>query len=258
MLHDLFPDDVVVVSDDELAADDDMYLSSLFPDEMAQIGDAVYRRRADFAGARACAREAMRRLAVPEVSVPRGDKGMPVWPEGVIGTITHTEGLRAAALARKGAVRSLGVDVEVDQPLAKGVLEAVSLPEEARWVREATERDPRVNWGTVLFTAKEATYKTWFPLARRWLGFADARITLTTSFGSGVEVSEGHKAYPGRGQSSASVVAGGAIRSEILVDPSAVDGGPDLTEFQGSWISAGGFVATAIVLRPVAVDSVEG
>lgn len=33
-------------------------------------------------------------------------------------------------------------------------------------------------WDTVLFTAKEPLYKAWYPLARRWLGFHDAEVTI--------------------------------------------------------------------------------
>ena len=249
MIGDLFPPDVVGVTDAELGLDDEALLASLHPAEAELIGAAVERRRLDFAGARACAREAMSRLGVPAGPILRGGRGMPVWPPGLVGTLTHTDGLRAAALARSGRVRSIGLDVEPHAPLASGVLEAVSLPEEAAWVRTArssgtargagTSGTPgtSVAWDTLLFTAKEATYKAWFPLTRRWLGFADAHITLVPEYDDGE-------------------VASGRFRSRILVDPRAVDGGPDVVGFRGRWVVRDGYVASAIVLRPSGVDSV--
>lgn len=237
MIDDLFPTDVVGVTDAELGLDDAALLASLYPVEVEQIGAAVERRRIDFAGARACAREAMSRLGVPAGPVLRGGRGMPVWPPGLVGTLTHTEGLRAAALAPTARVRSLGLDVERHAPLAAGVLEAVSLPDEAAWVRAARAEVADVAWDALLFTAKEATYKAWFPLTHRWLGFGDAHITLVPD-GDDDEV------------------VTGTLRSRILIDGHAVDGGPDLVEFRGRWAVRDGYVASAIVLRPAWVDSV--
>ena len=237
MIRDVLPDDVVAVTFDELEMDDAAALASMYPVEVEQIGRAVESRRIEFAATRACAREAMSRLGVPAGPITRGGRGMPVWPAGVVGTLTHTGGLRAAALAPSGRVRSLGMDVEPHGPLGDGVLEAVALPEEAAWVRAAAGGMPSVHWGKLLFTAKEATYKAWYPLTRRWLGFADAHITLV----------------PDRDDDE---VVGGVLRSRILVDPHAVDGGPDLVEFHGRWVVRDGYVASAIVLRPAGVDSV--
>ncbi|HMT48793.1 4'-phosphopantetheinyl transferase [uncultured Dietzia sp.] len=237
MIRDVLPGDVVAVTFDELGLDDAAALDSLYPSEAEQIGRAVESRRIEFAAARACAREAMDRMGLPPVPITRGGRGMPVWPAGVVGTLTHTDGLRAAALAPSARVRSLGLDVEPHGPLGDGVLDAVALPEEAAWVRAATGEVPSVHWDKVLFTAKEATYKAWFPLTRRWLGFADAHITLVPD-GDDDEV------------------VGGVLRSRILVDPHAVDGGPDLVEFRGRWAVRDGYVVSAIVLRPAGVDNV--
>ena len=243
MIHAILPPEVVAVTDAELGLDEAAVLASLYPVEAEQIAGAVAGRRADFAWARACAREAMTRLGVPSGPIVRGGRGMPVWPPGLVGTLTHTDGLRAAALAPADRVRSVGLDVEPHEALAAGVLEAVSLPEEAAWVRAISAEMGSVHWDKLLFTAKEATYKAWFPLTRRWLGFEDAHITLV----------------PDRDDDKGDddTVVTGVLRSRILVDPSAADGGPDLVEFVGRWVVRDGFVASAIVLRPAGVDTVE-
>jgi 4'-phosphopantetheinyl transferase EntD len=41
--------------------------------------------------------------------------------------------------------------------------------------RAVAER-PEVYWDRVLFCIKESTYKAWFPLTHRWLGFEDASV----------------------------------------------------------------------------------
>ena len=54
----------------------------------------------------------------------------------------------------------------------------------------ASERDrlaalaaavPGAHWDRLLFSAKESVYKAWVPLARRWLGFTDAEITINAA-----------------------------------------------------------------------------
>lgn len=239
MIHRALPADVAVVTDAELGMDETAVLAALHPAEAQQVAGAVRSRRVDFASARACARVAMHRLGVAAGPIVRGGRGMPVWPPGVVGTLTHTDGLRAAAVAPSERVRSLGLDVEPHGPLADGVLETVALPDEVAWVRAARSVEPSVHWDRLLFTAKEATYKAWFPLTRRWLGFADAHITLV----------------PDEDEDDDELTSG-TVRSRILVDPHAVDGGPDLLELHGRWVVHRGYVASAIVLRPPGLDTV--
>ena len=106
----------------------------------------------------------------------KGEKGEPCWPDGVVGSLTHCEGYRGAAVAPQGRVRSVGIDAEPHDVLPNGVLDAISLPGE----RAGLDALPSgLHWDRILFCAKEATYKAWFPLTRRWLGFEDAHITFT-------------------------------------------------------------------------------
>ena len=119
-------------------------------------------------------------------------------------------------------MRSVGVDAEPHDVLPDKVLEAISLPVERR---EISVLPADLHWDRILFCAKEATYKAWFPLTGRWLGFEDAHITFEVD---------------------ATGVAGGFV-SRILIDPAARSG-PPLTELTGRWSVAGGLALTAIVL----------
>lgn len=75
------------------------------------------RRQREFATARSCARTALARLGVPPVPVLASPRGAPRWPAGVVGSITHCDGYRAAAVAYTRDVVSLGIDAEPDEPL---------------------------------------------------------------------------------------------------------------------------------------------
>ena len=192
------------------------------PEEEPLIARSVTKRRNEFVTVRHCARIAMESLGVPPAPILKGEKGEPQWPEGVVGSLTHCEGYRGAVVGSSAAVRSVGIDAEPHGALPDRVLEAVSLPAERH---EITGLPEELHWDRILFCAKEATYKVWFPLTGRWLGFEDAHITFEV-------------------ESSGTT---GTFRSRILIDPAARSG-PPLTELAGRWSVVGGLALTAIVL----------
>jgi 4'-phosphopantetheinyl transferase EntD len=201
--------------------DDPSHLAAL-PAEEPLIARAVTKRRNEFITVRHCARAAMAQLGVPPSPILKGEKGEPHWPDGVVGSLTHCEGYRGAVVGRSIAVRSVGIDAEPHGVLPKGVLDAISLPVERT---EISALPGELHWDRILFCAKEATYKAWFPLTQRWLGFEDAHITFTVG-------SDGTT---------------GDFVSRILIDPAALSG-PPLIELAGRWSVAGGLALTAIVL----------
>jgi 4'-phosphopantetheinyl transferase EntD len=195
---------------------------SPLPEEEPLIARSVAKRRNEFITVRYCARQALGELGLPPVPILKGDKGEPCWPDGVVGSLTHCEGFRGAVVGRRDDVRSLGIDAEPHDVLPKGVLDAISLPAE----RGALSALPRgLHWDRILFCAKEATYKAWFPLTHRWLGFEDAHITFEVD-GSG---------------------SAGTFASRILIDPAA-EHGPPLTSLAGRWTVRDGLALTAIAL----------
>jgi len=145
----------------------------LFPEEAAQIARAVAARRREFTTGRMCARAALRKLGMAEVPILSGDRREPLWPAGVVGSITHCPGYRAAAVARTVDAMAIGIDAELHAALPAGVLERVSSPQERNWLRAAPAS---LYWDRLLFSAKESVYKAWFGLTGRTLGFDDATV----------------------------------------------------------------------------------
>lgn len=192
------------------------------PDEEPLVAKSVAKRRNEFVTVRYCARLALEQLGQPPVPILKGEKGEPLWPGGVVGSLTHCQGFRGAVVGQADAVRSVGIDAEPHDVLPDGVLDAVSLPAERA---ELSALPTGRHWDRILFCAKEATYKVWFPLTKRWLGFEDAHITF------GVDQAGG----------------AGDFVSRILIDPAAL-AGPPLTELRGRWSVVDGLVLTAIVL----------
>src|SRR5690606_31729729 len=173
MIGQILPPYVVAVD-----TTDDPPDAFLFPEEEAVISRAVDKRRREFTTGRFCARRALELLGEPPVAIPTGARGEPLWPPHVIGSIAHCDGYRGAAVAAESAAAAIGIDAEPNGRLPDGVLSTISLPEERDLLRRLADRDPGVRWDRMLFCAKEAVYKAWFPLAGRWLGFEDAVISL--------------------------------------------------------------------------------
>jgi 4'-phosphopantetheinyl transferase EntD len=150
----------------------------LFPEEEAVIAAVAAVRAAEFRSVRGCARLALARLGLPRPPMVPGERGAPRWPEGIVGSMTHCPGYRAAAVARAGEVAGVGIDAEPDAPLPGGVFELVTRPEEREHLADLARAHPRLPWGRLVFSAKESVYKTWFPLARCWLSFEDVRVSF--------------------------------------------------------------------------------
>ena len=208
----------------EVAAEDIIGLdpaAALLPEEEELVARAVEKRRLEVTNVRTAARRALARIGVPPVPILRGERGVPQWPAGVVGSMTHTAGYCAAAVADIGKIRSVGIDAEEHAELPGGVLDAVSLPDErAMLARLGTG----AHWDRLLFSAKESVYKAWFPLTRRWLGFEEALISIDPD---------------------------GTFRAKILIDGTTADGSPALTGFDGRYLIRDGYVLTAITVLPV-------
>lgn len=191
----------------------------LFPEEADLVRRAAEKRRREFTTARHCVHRAMELLGVPPVPVLSGSHGEPAWPPGVVGSITHCAGYRAAAVGAAPGV--IGIDAEPDGPLPPGVLEAVSVPQERQMLRRLAAEHPGTSWDRILFSAKESVYKAWYPLARRWLDFQDAAIVLD----------------PLRGTFDARLLVAGPRWQ-----------GRRVSGFAGRWMTGNGLVLTAIAM----------
>jgi 4'-phosphopantetheinyl transferase EntD len=136
------------------------------------------KRREEFVAGRMCANEALRRFGLPLSQVGREASGAPIWPAGVLGSITHTNAIAAAVIAPASEFKAVGLDIEevgaVDVnlwPLLFSEPETLRLGEAAPFARTCL--------ATALFAAKEAFYKAQWPLTREWVDFLDVEVELS-------------------------------------------------------------------------------
>lgn len=155
--------------------------ASLFPAEDAAVGTAGPQRKAEFTAGRACARAALAALGLPASAIVPGPAGQPQWPAGVTGSITHCPGYRACAVARTTEVTGLGIDAEPDEDLPAGLLPALAGDAECAWIRHQASTSPAVRWERLVFSAKEAAAKCWYPLTGQWPQWPDLAVSAATA-----------------------------------------------------------------------------
>ena len=162
---------------------------ALLPQERELIEGATAGRIVEFATGRHCARTALASLDPGLAGVPllRDRRGAPEWPSGVVGSVTHCAGWTGAVVARsRGSwfgrgVAAIGLDAEPIAPLPNGVLEVVASVEERKALARLGAERPGIPWDTVLFSAKEAAYKAWYPLTGIVLSHQQLHLELSPS-----------------------------------------------------------------------------
>lgn len=194
--------------------------TSLLQAERDAVAHASAGRRAEYAAVRSCARAAMEHIGATPASILNRDDRSPVWPPGLVGSLTHTTGYCAAAVAHSDAVASVGIDAEPDEALKPQLADRILTARELDHVSTLPADGP--HWSRLVFAVKEAMYKVWHPLMGRWLGFVDVNVTIDPSGGFDVE----------------------------LLDQVLHANGADVQSVSGRWLQRGDFLlATAVVPR---------
>ncbi len=170
VLTGLFPTQVVAA---EFRGD--FEASLLYPEEHQYVLNAAPNRAREFAAGRACARYALASLGVFDFPLHVGSDRMPRWPDGVIGSITHTHSYCGVVVARRTELQAIGLDAEVIGGVGADLWPEICTPNEVHWLE--TFREPKRSLvATLLFCAKEAFYKCQYPLTREWLDFRDVFV----------------------------------------------------------------------------------
>jgi len=153
-----------------------------FSVEAAAVARAVPSRQREFALGRWCARAALEKLGEGSPPLPVGADRGPLWPRGVVGSITHCAGFIGAVVARSSDLVGVGFDVEPAIPLGEDLVHLVCQAEEV----ESVKRLPPggTDWFKVLFSAKEAIHKCVAPLSGIMLDFRDVVVNVVARDGS--------------------------------------------------------------------------
>jgi 4'-phosphopantetheinyl transferase EntD len=146
--------------------------NALMPEEIAAFNQSVLAVRRASGAARIVARQLLSRIGVAERALPKGRRGAPVWPDGIVGSMSHNSSIAVAAVALRRDFIALGIDVEPAEALPSELLDYVATPQEKMRIGEDPYR------GRLLFVAKEAVYKAVYPLDEIFLDHHDVSVSL--------------------------------------------------------------------------------
>ncbi|MBG6082457.1 4'-phosphopantetheinyl transferase family protein [Rubrivivax gelatinosus] len=141
------------------------------------VAASVPKRQAEYFFGRLAARLALAPLGHAGFEVRSGPMREPIWPEGVIGSISHSSG-RAAAVARSRRGRS-GVGLDLEVPPDAAAIEALlaTVVDDAERARIALVPMHESTVLTIVYSAKESLFKAVSASAGRYFGFEAARLS---------------------------------------------------------------------------------
>jgi 4'-phosphopantetheinyl transferase EntD len=149
----------------------------LLPEEAGACGTFRAKRLEEFTAGRLCARGALGELGLPGYAVRRNTDGTPHWPEGVVGSITHTIGFCGAIAGSRERFAGLGIDAEIVSRVTPDVWSQALTPDEITRISGLPSAEHE-RAAAIIFSAKEAFYKCQHRVTGAWLDYSDVSVEL--------------------------------------------------------------------------------
>ena len=147
----------------------------VFLEEERLVAKAVSSRQLEFKAARSLARKTMQKWHKEKQPILIGQNRMPLFPDDIVGSISHTSDYAAAISASKKDFAAIGIDIEQNQRVTKDLWHLLFTEKELSFFDANNDKD----WlPSLFFSAKEAFFKMQYPLTYQMLDFKDADIIL--------------------------------------------------------------------------------
>jgi 4'-phosphopantetheinyl transferase EntD len=137
-------------------------------------------RRQEFIVGRILAQRGLINLKQLPTPITCGIDREPLWPEGVVGSMTHTGKFAAAVVwLSKTGQRPAGIGIDAEQCGRRNpaIWPTVFTAPEIEYLNQQSPL-ARDQMATCLFSAKEAVYKAQFPLTRRFIEFEEITLRI--------------------------------------------------------------------------------
>ncbi|MBL4607753.1 MAG: 4'-phosphopantetheinyl transferase superfamily protein [Pseudomonadales bacterium] len=169
LVSQLFPPSVKM-----MVATPDIWQRQVQSAEEAAVRTAVKKRKREYRAGRHCAAAVLAQLGVVDFPLLNDSKRAPQWPQNIVGSLTHCDNFCCAVASSDPKIYSLGVDAEPLKPLPKETTPLICSENELSHLLANNLKENY--WSAVIFSAKEAFYKAYFPLCREYLDFSQANI----------------------------------------------------------------------------------
>ncbi len=156
------------------------YQDSLFTqhdiDYAPSLNRAISKRKAEFLAGRYAAQQAMQKLGVEKTTVEIGQHRNPIWPTGLVGSITHTSTQAICAVAHNTDYQSIGIDLaeQISLTMANDIKDhIIQKPEISALNHSPFSFEQSL---TLAFSAKESLFKALYPQVEAYFEFHAAEI----------------------------------------------------------------------------------
>lgn len=142
----------------------------------AALRHAAIKRKAEYLAGRHVAQMALKELGWAGYHIATANDRSPVWPDGVVGTITHTAQHAVCSVARRAAVRAVGIDAELfmSHELGTQVRSILVSDAETAYLQSLPMAFEQAL--TIVFSAKESLYKALYPEVKAFFDFTAAEV----------------------------------------------------------------------------------
>ena len=152
-------------------------LETLLVEERELVAAAAPQRIRDFATGRWCAHKALEQHGIESCALLSDANRAPLWPSGIVGSITHADGYCAAAVGRRKDFVGIGIDAESIGRVQRELWREIFTGEEIAWLEQLAEPG-QACMATMLFSAKESFYKAQYPFTKLWLEFKAVAVHI--------------------------------------------------------------------------------
>lgn len=152
------------------------YSHNLYKEERSLITKASLKRINEFSTGRYGIRCLLKSYGINYFPITHDQKGMPIFPNGIIGSISHTDRKCCIAMSTNEEYRSIGVDIEEYSKLNLDLCKYFLHKKEIEFVYSQMDTYPQI-MAAVLFSAKEAFYKMQYSISKTYLDFLDVETT---------------------------------------------------------------------------------
>lgn len=149
------------------------------------LQNAVVKRRSEFLAGRYCAINSMRMHGICTDNLKIGRHRNPLWPDMLIGSISHCDNLAVAITSNRCSAFGIGIDIETEVDIS--TMESIS-----RQVLSCCEQAFMQDQGdrllcllfTIIFSVKESFFKAAYPLVEEYFDF-DTVSVINVNWDSG-------------------------------------------------------------------------
>jgi enterobactin synthetase component D len=141
------------------------------------VHNAVKKRQAEYVAGRYLAKRCFLALGSTEADVGISQHRAPLWPKGMIGSISHSSN-KAICVVKPRDLPEQGIGIDIEQCLTDSTATSIknTIINEAEQAL-LTKHDVDFATGlTVIFSAKESLFKALFPQVRAYFDFLDAEV----------------------------------------------------------------------------------